>query len=179
VFGIGFHKAGTKSLANALRELDYRVTGPDGVNDPRIARTHLRMCRRLAEQFDAFQDNPWPLVYREMDRRYPQSKFILTVRDTEEWWRSVVGHFGAVSTPMREWIYGYGSPIGHQQRYVARYEQHNREVLEYFEDRPQDLLVLRITDGEGWERLAPFLGVSAPSTEFPHANAADGRSSRP
>ncbi len=179
VFGIGFHKTATTSLATALRLLGYRVTGPNGVRDPDIARTARPLAFRLAERFDAFQDNPWPILYRELDQRYPGSRFVLTVRPSEEWIRSVVHHFGAETTPMRRWIYGAGAPLGNETAFLARYERHNREVQEHFRDRPADLLVLRITAGEGWERLCPFLGDPVPEAPFPHVNAAAARDAGP
>ena len=58
VFGIGFHKTGTKKLAVALRTLGYRVTGPNGATDPDIANNAIEMCFSMVGQFDAFQDNP-------------------------------------------------------------------------------------------------------------------------
>jgi hypothetical protein len=130
----------------------------------------------LVEKHDAFQDNPWPILYREIDQKYPGSKFILTLRPTDDWIRSVVSHFGSQVTPMRKWIYGVGSPKGSEQIYIDRYEKHNEGVLRYFSDRPKDLLVLRITEGDGWERLCPFLGVKeVPSIAFPRANTAEDR----
>ena len=175
VFGIGFHKTGTKSLALALRRLGYRVTGSNDVYNPNIARDVQALVRRLVTEYDAFQDNPWPILYRELDRDYPGSKFILTLRPTEKWIGSVARHFGAESTPMRKWIYGVGAPKGNEEIYVERYERHNREVREYFRERPGDLLVLRITEGEGWEKLCPFLGKPVPNMEFPHENRAADR----
>ena len=175
VFGIGFHKTATTSLKRALEHYGYLVTGPDGRNDRDIARNALPMCLALAERFDGFQDNPWPLLYREMDERFPGSKFVLTTRPTDRWISSVVQHFDTADTPMREWIYGVGHPAGNEDVYIARYERHNREVMEYFADRPGDLLVLRITEGEGWERLSPFLGLAVPDIDFPRANSALAR----
>ena len=175
IFGIGYHKTGTTSLASALKRLGYRVTGPNGVDNPRIAEEALRLALALAPEYDAFQDNPWPLLYRELDARFPGSRFILTLRPTDEWIASVVKHFGEEETPMRAWIYGHGSPAGHEAAYVERYERHNREVVEYFASRPGDLLVLRITEGEGWEQLCPFLGRPIPKTPFPHRNRSDER----
>src|SRR5215472_9937783 len=37
VFGIGFHKTATTSLAKALSYLGYRVTGPNWVDNPNPA----------------------------------------------------------------------------------------------------------------------------------------------
>jgi len=175
VFGIGFHKTATSSLAIALAALGYRVTGPNGVNDPDIIQKVHTLTDQLVARFDAFQDNPWPLLYQELDRKFPSSKFILTIRPTDRWIKSVVRHFGAQSTPMRTWIYGVGVPLGNEDTYMARYERHNREVLDYFKDRPDDLLVMQITEGDGWEKLCPFLGLDPPPCPFPHVNKATVR----
>ncbi len=171
IFGIGFHKTGTKSLARALRLLGFTVTGPNGVEDPDIAVTAWPMVRSLVPQFDAFQDNPWPLFYRELDREFPGSRFILTVRETESWLRSVVGYFGTKETPMRRWIYGHGSPVGQEAVYRERYERHQREVTEYFRARAGDLLVMDFERGDGWAELCPFVGRAPPGQPFPHVNA--------
>lgn len=178
VFGIGFHKTGTKSLAQALHLLGYKVTGPNEVYNPRIAEVVHDVARALAETHDAFQDNPWPLLYREMDQAFPGSRFILTLRPTEKWIASVVSHFGRDDTPMRQWIYGVGHPAGNEDIFVQRYERHNREVRAYFAQRPGDLLEISITEGDGWEKLCPFLGVPVPARAFPKANTAADRGRR-
>ncbi len=175
IFGIGFHKTGTTSLARALRLLGYRVTGTFGVHDPGIAQHVRSSARKRLEQFDAFQDNPWPLLYRELDEWCPGSKFILTIRPSDKWIESVAKHFGGESRPMRVWIYGVGDPRGNEATYVARYDRHNQEVLEYFRHRPDDLLVYRLTEGDGWEQLCRFLGRSVPEEPFPHVNRAERR----
>ncbi|HEX7247454.1 MAG TPA: sulfotransferase [Actinomycetota bacterium] len=179
VFGIGFHKTGTTSLRLALEELGYRVTGPNGVHRKGMnTAMALAIAHDLLPRFDAFQDNPWANLFREMDGEAPGSRFVLTVRPEEAWLRSVVGHFGPRSTPMREWIYGagFGSPIGNEELYAERYRRHNREVLEHFAERPDDLLVMDITEGDGWAELCPFLGRPVPDAPFPHSNSASARS---
>ena len=175
VFCIGFHKTGTSSLAVALRQFGYRVTGPNGVSDPNIEKNVIPMAFELAKNFDAFQDNPWPMIYKELDKEFPGSKFILMLRDPESWIQSQVKHFGRKETPMRMWIYGVGCPEGHEDIYIKRFEEHNNEALRYFRDRPQDLLVMDLTKGDGWGKLCPFLGVDIPNTAFPHANKARKR----
>ena len=133
------------------------------------------MAFKFANRFDAFQDNPWPILYKELDRKFPGSKFILTLRPSDEWIRSVVSVFGDEETPMREWIYGVGHPKGNEDVYIARYERHNREVMEYFKHRSEQLLVLNITAGEGWTKLCPFLNEQIPAINFPSANIASER----
>lgn len=172
VFCIGFHKTGTTSLKIALDMLGYRVTGPNGTKDPQISEKVHAMADALVEKYDAFQDNPWPVLYREMDEKYPHSKFILTMRSSESWIRSQVRDFGLRETPMRKWIYGVGCPEGNEDVFIARYERHNREVLDYFNDRADDLLILDLPKGHGWPELCGFLGIDVPDKLFPHANKA-------
>jgi len=180
VFCIGFHKTGTTSVKDALKILDYRVAGPFGRNDRNIASTVEATARALVPQFDAFQDNPWPMIYRFLDKAFPGSKFILTVRPTEKWLSSVSEHFIEGTPPMREWIYGPGraSPIGNETAYVERYERHNREVQEYFEGRASDFLVFNLSGGDGWEELCAFLDHPVPTRPFPWRNSKTKREQR-
>jgi len=175
VFCVGFQKTGTTSMRGALEILDYRVAGHFGVDDPEIRSNALPQALELARGYSAFQDNPWPLLFRELDVSFPGSRFVLTVRDPQRWIESVVKHFGDQTTPMREWIYGPGAPRGNEGVYLERFERHNREVREYFADRAQDLLEMDIEAGDGWEALCGFLGRPLPRVPFPHENKAGGR----
>jgi hypothetical protein len=168
VFCVGFHRTGTSSLRAALEHLGYRVCGSVATEEQDIARRVREIAFGLVDRYDAFEDNPWPLLYRELDERCPGSRFILTIRPADAWIRSVTRFFGAKTTPMREWIYGAGSPLGNEPRYRERFERHNADVLEHFRHRPGDLLVLRITEGEGWSELCGFLGHEVPREPFPH-----------
>ena len=150
--------------------LGYRVCAEFGVHDSDIRETALPRALALVPEYDAFRDNPWPILYKELDEQLPDSKFILTVRPAERWIRSVLNHFGGRTSAMREWIYGEGDPTGHEQLYIERYQQHNEAVQRYFANRPDDLLVIDLTAGEGWEKLCPHLGYEIPSEEFPHSN---------
>jgi hypothetical protein len=104
IFGVGFHKTGTSSLGAAFQQLGYRVAGQNVAMDPDIGRHAAEIVFGMVPLYDAFRDNPWPLFYRELDARYPGSKFILTIRPSSEWFASVVRHFGATATPKRTWI---------------------------------------------------------------------------
>jgi hypothetical protein len=178
VFGIGFQKTATSSLAAALYILGYNVTGFFGAHDPDIGEKVYDMAYDLADRFDAAQDTPWPVLYRELDQKYPGSKFILTVRPVDRWINSVVKHFKNQYIPAHEWIYGVRTARGNEDAYIHRYEEHNREVQVYFADRPGDLLVMDITQGDGWEKLCPFVGQEIPLLDFPAQNGAAERSNQ-
>jgi hypothetical protein len=165
---VGFHRTGTSSLRVALERLGYRVCGSVATDEPDVAERIHRIAFDLLDRYDAFEDNPWPVLFRELDERCPGSRFILTIRPSDAWVRSVSQFFGTKSTPMREWIYGAGSPVGNESRYRERFERHNEDVLSHFRHRPDDLLVLRITEGEGWSELCGFLGHPIVREPFPH-----------
>lgn len=175
IFCIGFHKTGTKSLGRALELLDYKVCGPIGAKDPRIGQNVYRIVDSLIDQYDAFQDNPWPLVFRYADKKVPGSKFILTLRSETDWIKSVVDHFGSTDTPMRTWMYGEGHPLGNEQRYISRYGEHNEQVVSYFQYRQDDLLTMELDGDFGWEKLCKFLKKPLPQIKFPHLNPRNNR----
>jgi hypothetical protein len=130
VFGIGFHKTGTSSLAGALYTLGYNVTGYFGIHDPDIEKNVFEQAYIRANRYDAVQDTPWPVLYKELDRWFPGSKFILTVRTSDTWIMSVKKHFKGYHIPAHEWIYGVGTVVGNESTYIRRFEQHNREVMD-------------------------------------------------
>ena len=69
-------------------------------------------------------------------------------------------------------MYGFDNPIGHEKIFVERFEKHNREVLEYFKDRPNDLLVVDVSDDAAYcKRLSTFLEKPTSYSQMPHANA--------
>ena len=175
IFGIGFHKTGTTSLAQALKMLGFSVTGPNGINDPNIADNARALIQTLVTQYDAFQDNPWPIFYKELVQEVPDGKFILTYRDPKKWIHSQVRHFGKNETPMRRWIYGKGCPEGNESVYLKRYQQHNRDVVEHFKKLNKPLLIMNLEKGHGWGKLCSFLDFPQPDAPFPHANKAEAR----
>lgn len=176
VFCVGFHKTGISSLGAALGKLGYRVVaGANMQNIPDIENNVLPIAYGLVEKYDAFRDNPWPIIYKELDAKYPGSKFILTLRSPESWIKSIVNDFGRRETTMRKWIYGVGCPKGNEDIYIKRFEDHNNGVLSYFKDRPQDLLVMDLAKGDGWDKLCAFLAVDTPNVPFPHYNKSSKR----
>ena len=168
IFCIGFAKTGTTSLSVALMHLGYNVKGTIGIHDINISKIIYKLIDKTVPLYDAFQDNPWPIVYEYLDKNY-DGMFILTMRDEKGWIKSLLNHCGKNETPFRKWIYGYANPIGHEQVYIDRYNKHNKEVREYFKGK-SNFLELNIINGEGWEKLCPFLGYEIKNIKFPHEN---------
>lgn len=109
-------------------------------------------------------------MYEELAQRYPDARFILTVRSSPEiWLRSLARH--ATRVPSEEHvdrlIYGYRYPEVAASDYLAFYERYNREVLAKLGDR---CLKVCWEQGDGWTKLCGFLGQTVPGCPMPHQN---------
>jgi hypothetical protein len=184
VFGIGFHKTGTTSLAAALQHLGYDVCR--GARPLRDALGHRRLMEHLrhqrvepivdvAERFDACVDNPWFMLFRQLDERFPGSRFILTVREESQWLASALRYYGESESELRQWVYGAaaGSPIGNEETYRYHYRLHNENVRAYFKGRSGQLLIVDWTT-DGWDPLTRYLGHEPPDVAFPHISPVRG-----
>lgn len=199
IFCIGMNKTGTTTLRDTMAEFGYRIgrqreaenlfpSWEAGDYEPII-----RYCR--SAQF--FQDVPfsYPGMYRILDAAYPGSRFILTERDdAEQWYRSITrfhakmfGKDGRI--PTREDLKAaryvapgqvdrsnravFGTPEDdpyHHDTLVSVYERHNADVRSYFEERPNDLLIINVAIQTDYTRLCEFLGQPKLRDSFPWAN---------
>lgn len=173
-FGIGLNKTGTKSFRKALRSLGYRTVSfrPDLMEALGEGRSDLAIS--VAKKFDAVEDWPWPLLYKELDQAFPGSKFVLTTRaDASIWFDSLCKHARRVGpTAFRRIAYGYTDPWENRDHHIKIYEDHIKSVTEYFGNRPQQLLTVCWEKGDGWSELCYFLGLKVPNLPFPHENKA-------
>ena len=190
IFNIGFHKTGTTSLTQFMREHGFKVLHSvsysmqslglgsqndvdegDGTLVDLSALIDESLLNNLVQQFDYFSDNPWPLLYRRLDRVFPGSLFILTRRKVDNWMDSLLRHTSDRNTRMRRMIYGYGNPHQHILSYRKVYLSHNRMVEEYFSDR-KNLMSIDLEEDNFViaQRLQKFVRVESKSTVFPSLN---------
>jgi hypothetical protein len=104
VFGIGQHKTGTTTLESVFRLCGLTV-GNQAEGELAGFSARRGDFRRLADHVakaDAFQDSPFAdgTVYAALDALFPDSRFILTVRDPRDWFRSLK------SAAMKRWGLG-------------------------------------------------------------------------
>lgn len=186
VFGIGFHKTGTSTLGRALRTLGYRVQkgrafnhpGKPSIAEPVTVEKIWDAVRPLIPLYAAFEDNPWPLLFRHIDAACPGARFIFTYRDPDRWIGSATRYFSNRNNATLDLIYSRRNfrIADNPAVALARYQQHNAEIREYFRGRAQDVLEWNLEAEPGWEPLCRFLDCEEPTRSFPHANAAGGRS---
>ncbi len=182
VFGIGMHKTATTSLHAALQILGLDSFHWGTGEAPRIwQEVNSHGTSKTVEQWYALSDLPIPLLYQKLDQVYPGSKFILTVRNEQSWLRSVERLWDAKYNPTR-WVWDvypfsnrihtvlYGQKDFDAEIFLARYRRHNAEVLEYFKNRPGDLLVMDMDSSPGWKGICSFLGTPIPLVPYPIRN---------
>jgi len=119
VFVLGFQKTGTTSLETALESLGYRVYGGDK-NLMRYENEEdlKKYISKTMENWDAAQDMPWPLFYKELYELYPKAKFILKYRNPDKWIKSVVKYFASIRIPLHQKIYNVPYAEGYEDTYL-------------------------------------------------------------
>jgi len=198
IFCIGRNKTGTTSLKKALENIGVGVghqrPGELLIHD--WARGDFRRLFIFCRTAQAFQDVPFnlPFTYMALDKKYRESKFILTARDSSgQWYESLVrSHsklFGNGNLPdtndlknadycYKGYMYDvmrlvYGTPDNdpyNKDILIAHYERYNKNVLDYFRHREKDLLVLNVSWKDAYERLHLFLDIPFQDCEFPWEN---------
>jgi len=175
VFGVGLIKTGTSSLREALELLGYKALHGGPLETMQLVQRAIDagepMLSHLDSAYDAFADVFGITHYFYLaDVQYPGSRFILTVRDLDDWLESRRRH-----TERNRQLRAAGRYRGDLlevdlEAWEAEYRRHETVVRSYFAERPDDLLIYDLTGGEGWEPLCRFLGQPVPEAPFPRAN---------
>ena len=148
----------------------------------------------LAEKHHYFQDSPWchapKKFYQRLARLYPTSKFVLTTRDTDEWYSSVERWVKCVpgkktklcgKKKMEKYRAIFGANSTSREDFTSAFESHNSDVRHFFNEelnQPDRLLEIDLTNkdygsGVGWKIFCDFVGISkehCPSGDIPHEN---------
>jgi len=201
VFCIGLNKTGTTSWTLAMKNLGYVVGSETKATmyfDDWARGDFHRIIEYCRHEGEAFQDIPFslPATFREMDRAFPGSKFVLTIRESpEQWYRSIIrfhskscsasGNVPPTLTDLLSatyWRKGFlaeycrkvlGTPADDpydRQIVLDFYRTYNQGVQDYFAGRPDSLLVINVAKNGEHNRLTRFLGVPPGSDDFPWEN---------
>ena len=176
LFGIGLNKTGTKTLGNCVENLGLRNKSYDLELLLDYSKDNYNKIFNTVSSYDSFEDWPWPLLFKELDSKYPQAKFILTTRlNSEVWFNSLCKHAKITGpTKAREIVYGYSMPMENPEHHKEFYKLHNTNVQNYFSGRPSKLLTVCWEKGDGWQQICSFLDIPVPDMPFPHINKSIG-----
>lgn len=183
VFGIGMHKTATTSLHHAFQILGFESAHWPSAHWAKKVFHDMREVgsSTALERYYSACDLPIPLLYKELDKAYPNSKFVLTTRDDAGWLETVAKHWDEKYNPFRAgWDADpftnkihtelYGRKKFDAGIFLDRYRRHNAEVREYFAGR-SDLLEMKMDEGAGWPQLCEFLGKPRPLVPYPRSFA--------
>jgi Sulfotransferase domain len=192
VIGVGFGRTGTLSLKLALEKLGFVKcyhmmevwAHPEHV--PMWAAAHRGEpvdWELLYRGYRASVDWPSCNLWREHAALYPNAKVILSTRDPDKWYDSVMSTIYPASIKQRdsddpmmkrfgEWIYEivwkgvFDGRIEDRACAIGVYNAHRERVIATV---PKARL-LEFDAKDGWEPLCRFLGVPAPDEPYPRVN---------
>lgn len=167
IFGLGLSRTGTTSLTSALTDVGFRI-----VHYPQNKKQLFSTAN------DGATDIPVIYYYKELDQAFPNSKFIYTTRDRDDWVNSMSRYLPRKKTwKTNDWtiqhrVSAYGRADFDRADFTARFDEYDVEIREYFKGREQDLLVLNIFNNPTVKDLYKFLGVTGRDSSilFPHKN---------
>lgn len=172
VFGIGLSDSSAVSLSDVLTEATYRCAGFDDLRrlglddwwDGDFSRDYLA-------GFDAAVGIPVSTMFRELDVRYPGSKFVL-IDSADDLSASEPPdgvnerhRLSAFDELARVAAFGYRSNDANVWSYRIR--RHRRDVTGYFATRPEQIFISDGLDGKSMDGLREFLGYSESVAPMP------------
>lgn len=205
VIGAGGPRTGTASLKTAFETLGFGECQhmESLFNRPQLVdywveffETGTTDFDKLFDGFQSTSDFPGYLRLEPLYEKYPDAKFVLTLRDPEEWYESAIRtvhaftpqtfgqklkllpkkikskRFRSIAKTLRLvevylWKRHYQGQFLDKQKAIDIYLETNEKTRALI---PKDqLLEYRISDG--WEPLCEFLDVPVPDQPFPHRNA--------
>jgi hypothetical protein len=127
-------------------------------------------------------------LHKRLLVEFPNARFLLSVRDSEKWYRSLHNlltifdrnDMTALSSYQQNgmwgsayWfrhIFGITELYGQKERIIDTYNNYNQEVADYFKNKGIPLLIIDISEGDPWDKICPFLEKEKPDLPFPKLN---------
>lgn len=94
VFCIGMNKTGTTTMLKTFKKLNFRtapqIKQEQAIGDINFKAEHKKI-KKFCWKYNFFQDLPFSQgnFYKTIDQIFPNSKYILTVRDSDKWFKSL------------------------------------------------------------------------------------------
>lgn len=148
IFLIGLPKTATKTVAIELHNMGFNCY-------------HYPTKEEQYEKFEVLGDLPVAMKFQELAEKYPDAKFIFTVRDPVTWHQSCSKHFSRKHT-IKGSMYAQnrvkflGSKYYEEEKFEKSRARHEKEVFEFFRGK-DNFLVLDIFSGSPRSVLYEFL----------------------
>lgn len=92
---------------------------------------------------------PYFGMYEYIYENYENSKFVLCIRNSEDVFNSYKKYMSTELTySINDALFDVYGPITdeHKEQFIKIYEEHNQKILDFFKDKPENLLVLKFED---------------------------------
>jgi hypothetical protein len=134
--------------------------------------------------YSAAVDWPASAFWPEISEAFPDAIVVLSVRDSEAWWRSahetIFARLGSIPNP--QWLgmiedmfeARFTRDITNREACISAFERHNARVREAV--GPPRLLEWQAS--QGWEPLCKALDLPIPDEPFPHVNTREDWAAR-
>lgn len=174
VFCIGLNKTGTSSFHEAMQTLGFTSFHWGGPTVRRAVEAALAEGRPLLSgldpTIDAFSDvEPLTKNFDVLDRQYPDSRFVLTVRPLDTWVDSRRRHVERNLARREAGEYHGNFVVVDEEGWRREWFDHVPRARQYFAGR-DDFLEVDLTACAGWTPLCNLLDLPEPSVPFPWAN---------
>lgn len=160
LFIVGLPRTGTTSLCGALLELGYGVA-------------HTAYTDLAFERADVVADTPVFSEYKQLDRVFPNSKFIHLSRPLEKWLPSIQSLLARLNQKHEDNVHAFHPVLNRcyeavfgrfiagevlSDEFLSRcFLNHQKSVEAYFCSRPNDFLSIDISDSGSYNQLLGFL----------------------
>jgi hypothetical protein len=203
VFCIGLNKTGTTSLGAFLEKsgfiVDKQRNGEALLPNylERDFKSIITHCKNSDAQ--VFQDVPFslPYTYGHLDNAFPNSKFILTIRNSnEQWYNSILKFhsdtFNKGNKPTYEslvnstyvykgWTWDLMNDVFindnqntyDKQSFMEVYDNHIASIKSYFKNKSGKLIIINLSKEVDLEKLCNFLEIQSKHKVFPRITSAD------
>lgn len=163
-----------KPLLHYVGEYDV-YTDMEKINVPRDLSRRIagRFFKRLARLLDSAKE-PSPIYafkyFKDLDRQYPGSKFILNTRDIDKWISSRLRFNDRKYRSCRHGDRFHADEAELSECWREEWLAHHREVQEHFKDRPDDLLVFNIAVDDPGKLIDFFAEYNLDPKHWKHRN---------
>ncbi len=162
IFIIGLPRTATTSVCLALLGLGFKTA-------------HNAYTQHAFTQAQVLADTPIFFDYQTLDKHFPNSKFIYLTREASLWIPSIKQLLQRMMVNLQRNDGGFNphlkrcysevfSPltadnIEQDEFLLSCYQRHQQDVVDYFQQRNQDLLTLDVSDEHSYQALLNFLNV--------------------
>jgi len=162
IFIIGLPRTATTSVCLAMLGLGHKTA-------------HNAYTKNAFSEAQVIADTPVFCDYQQLDKHFPESKFIYLTRNAEQWLPSIKQLLQRMIVNLQRSDGGFNpylkrcynevfSPltaenIAQDDFLLQCYQKHQQDIIDYFHGREKDLLTIEVSNQNSYQQLLSFLAI--------------------